>query len=483
MHTSGFFNQIYFHGTNTKIASSNDAEIMGSGYPQHFHIILAWGAKVFSPHFDSTQSLYMFVLANLVFLALVGAAIFFAIASISGDKLFVFAPAMSLIVGVLFYSSATSSYLEGWYTFLFSQLIACLAVFVIYKILKDNFHGHYGILCIGTILCLLTNIWYLMGLVVLILYAAFSLISGLTLRKFALLVVISLPALLTPLYFLYPRVGLSALTSGGSPGYSWRLFLIASAVAFLFCISPKELASSKYSIYVLSILFATWLCVFTLFLLVQVDSEGVTYYLGKLIQGSFVIVISGLAIILVSKLDLADIRTNLNLSGIPSTLLFSSVLSFALLNSLVYIGPSFRDSTDRLHLNTNNSNIRILLGPSQEAIRLLNISNYVKNDVNQTLYISTFNTEPNNRLADLWVRVLAGNWTYQSEESSMILNSVSRSNPTSVFEATKIFLSKYPEGRIVMSLDFYNSNQEQFDAFRDSNFLLIDDFGKNSNIP
>jgi hypothetical protein len=439
---------------------------------------LAWGARVLQPYVDPTQSIYFFALTNFVLFALVSVSIFFAISSISGDKLSVFIPAAFLTTGVLFYGSATSSYLQGWHTFLFSQLIAFLVVLVMYKHQNKDSQSLGGHLYIGVFLCLLTNIWYLMGFVLVITYVISNLFPSPTKKNFVSVVIAVTPAIISPFYFLYPSVGLSALVSGDSPGYSWRLFLITFAIVTLFGISSRVRDFSKYSKYSLSVATSVGVSVFGLFVLVQIDASGTTYYLAKLIQGCFVILLSTITLIMMEELILLGSKYDEIRVKRRNRFILSFLLSFILLQSQVYLGPSFQNSTDSLPLNANNNNIRLLLGSSQEAIRLSNVANYVKKQQAETLYLSTFNTDPNNRLADLWVRVLAGKWTYESEESGVILNNVSQSNVDSILEATKMFLGKYPRGVVVISSDFFGQYEAQLSSFNESNFYLIDDFGR-----
>jgi hypothetical protein len=385
-------------------------------------------------------------------------------------------PAAALTTGVLFYGSITNSFFEGWHSFLFSQLLAFLAVLVIYKSQSENTQSLGRDLYVGAFLCLLTNIWYLVGLIMVVLYVISSLYPRIRLKKFLVVISISAPALLTPFYFLYPSVGVSALVSGGSPGFSWRLFLLASSILMFFTFSAQIRGNSKYSAYGLSVLVSTGSCVLGLLYLVQINPSSTTYYLAKLVQGSFVIVLSCLTLILVEELNLMRSRFNETIVGKKKILFLSALLSFALLQAQLYVGPSIQNSEDSSPFRANNSTIRILLGPSQEAIRLLNASNYMRDEKNESLYLSSFTTDPNSRLADLWVRALAGKWTYQSDGA--LLNIVSQSDPNSIIDAVKVFLDKNPEGVIIMSSTFYAQIQAQIGQFKDSNFHLIDDNGK-----
>ncbi len=474
----GIFNQIYLQGTNTKVASSVGSEIVGSGYPQHLHIFMAWMGRMFAPYSDSTESLYLFALVSFLFFGIVIICIFYSISSITGDKLNIFIPTASLAVGVLIYSSTVASYLAGWQTFFFSQLLAYLVTLLIYRSHDWGFRNYSRSLIIAALFCVLTNVWYLMGFVVIVLYATHLFLQKASFKNLVLVFGISLPALATPFYFLYPSVGVSALITGNSPGYSWRLFLLLFAIVALFGINDWAREVSKYARFALSALTATGLCTFGLFLYVQSDSSTTTYYLAKLIQGCFVILLACLTIILAEEL----IQVNQNFSKKNSekslTFAFSALMSFALLQSQVWIGPNFKNSTDYSHLNNNNANIRILLGPSQEAIRLLNVSNYIKNHEDQTLYISTFTTDPNNRLADLWARAMGAKWTYESERSSALLNNVSQSNTPSIIIAVKSFFNIYPEGKVILSASFYLENRDKLDSLKKSQFYLIDDFGR-----
>lgn len=475
------FNQIYSTGTNTKIASSDNFEIIGSSYPQHLHIVLGWGARTFEPYFNSTQSLYLYAVASFVLFALVSICIFFGISSISGDKFSRFIPAASLTVGVLFYSSLSASYLAGWQTFLFSQLLAFLTVLVIYRSQTSDFENSSRKIYVGAFLCILTNVWFLVGFVVVVLYAISSLFPRVTSRSLTIILLVSFPALITPFYFLYPNIGLSSLISGNSPGYSWRLFLLFLGMATLLGISSWVRGSSNYATFTLSTVLSTGLCAFGLLILVQIDSSSTTYYLNKLIQGCFVIILACITIIIVEELTLANVEF-IKKRKARYFKYFSAIASLTLLQSLVWIGPDFKNSTDYLPMNDNNTNVRLLLGSSQEAIRILNVSNYMKVQQCATIYMSTFPTDPNNRLADLWARALAAKWTYQSENYSLLLNDVSQEKVSSIFGVIKNFLVVNPKGKVILSSDFYVRYSNQFQSFNRDNFYLIDDFGRDSNI-